>query len=65
MKYFDRRLDTEEDEDELSEETNLSFGKLIYVFTSGGPYSSYEDRGDGHDQAAEGGEEGKGLGVGS
>lgn len=37
----------------------------VCVFTSGGPYSSYEDWGDGHDQAAEGGEEGKDLGVGS
>lgn len=37
----------------------------VWVFTSGGPYSSYEDRRDGHDQAAEGGEEGEDLGVGS
>lgn len=37
----------------------------VCIFTSGGPYSSYEDRGDSHDQAAEGGEEGKDLGVGS
>lgn len=37
----------------------------VGVFTSGGTYSSYEDRGNSHDQAAEGGKEGKDLGVGS
>ncbi|TNN79352.1 hypothetical protein EYF80_010376 [Liparis tanakae] len=29
----------------------------------GGPYSSYEDRGDGHYQAAEGSDKGKDLGI--
>lgn len=37
----------------------------VHIITSGGPYSSYEDRGDSHNQAAKGSEEGKDLGVGS
>ena len=37
----------------------------VCLFTCGGPYSSYEDRRDSHDQAAEGGDEGKDLGIGS
>lgn len=37
----------------------------VFVFTSGGPYCSYEYRRDGHDQAAECGNEGEDLGVGS
>lgn len=39
--------------------------RTVYLFTCGGPYSSYKDRRDSHDQAAKCGEEGKDLGVGS
>lgn len=37
----------------------------VCLFTCGCPYSSYEDRGNGHDQAAKSSYEGKDLGVGS
>lgn len=37
----------------------------LCVFTSGSPNGSNQDRGDGHDQAAEGGQERENLSVGS